>query len=104
MAQTIEYIKIALMNIRSNKGRSFLTMLGIIIGISSVILIVSAGNGIKSGISGQLDDLVGGYVQIYSDSKSEEGNAIEFTDADLDLILDKVDHVKGATDFWMFNN
>ena len=62
MTKLVEYIKIALMNIRSNKARSSLTMLGIIIGISSVILIVSAGNGIKSGISGQLDELVGGYV------------------------------------------
>ena len=30
MTQVWEYIKIALMNIRSNKGRSILTMLGII--------------------------------------------------------------------------
>lgn len=34
MAQIWEYIKIALMNIKSNKGRSVLTMLGIIIGIA----------------------------------------------------------------------
>lgn len=64
MARIIEYIKIALMNIRGNKGRSFLTMLGIIIGISSVILIVSAGNGFKVGISGQLDELVGGLCAV----------------------------------------
>ena len=38
MARIIEYIKIALMNIRGNKGRSFLTMLGIIIGMSSRLL------------------------------------------------------------------
>lgn len=49
MTQVWEYIKIALMNIRSNKGRSILTMLGIIIGISSVIMIISIGNGVKSG-------------------------------------------------------
>ena len=48
MTQVWEYIKIALMNIRSNKGRSILTMLGIIIGISSVIMIISIGNGVKS--------------------------------------------------------
>ena len=47
MSQVWEYIKIALMNIRSNKGRSVLTMLGIIIGISSVIMIISVGNGIN---------------------------------------------------------
>lgn len=52
MTQVWEYIKIALMNIRSNKGRSILTMLGIIIGISSVIMIISIGNGVKSGING----------------------------------------------------
>lgn len=45
MAQLWEYSKIALMNIKSNKGRSILTMLGIIISISSVIMIISIGNG-----------------------------------------------------------
>ena len=45
MAQIWEYIKIALMNIKSNKGRSILTMLGIIIGISSVIMVISIGSG-----------------------------------------------------------
>ena len=47
MAQAWEYIKIALMNIKSNKGRSILTMLGIIIGITSVIMIISMCDGVK---------------------------------------------------------
>lgn len=102
MARIIEYIKIALMNIRGNKGRSFLTMLGIIIGISSVILIVSAGNGFKVGISGQLDELVGGYVQIYADVPGDEADSIWFTNDDLDMIYEKVPHIKGATDVWSF--
>lgn len=50
MGQFLEYIKMALDNIRSNKGRSFLTMLGIIIGISSVVTIVSIGNGLKNDV------------------------------------------------------
>ena len=104
MEKMFEYIKIALKNIQSNKGRSFLTMLGIIIGISSVILIVSTGNGVKSGVSGQLDELVGGYIQIYAPNNDENGEYIEFTDADLDLIIEEIDHVKGATDFWIFTN
>ena len=41
----ISYVKMALKNIWANKVRTFLTMLGIIIGISSVILIISVGNG-----------------------------------------------------------
>lgn len=45
-----EYVKMALYNIKENKGRSFLTMLGIIIGISSVVTIVSIGNGLKADV------------------------------------------------------
>ena len=52
MAQIWEYIKIALMNIKSNKGRSVLTMLGIIIGIASVIMVIAIGNGVR----GQVND------------------------------------------------
>lgn len=37
----------ALQSVRANKMRSFLTMLGIIIGISSVITIVSIGRGAR---------------------------------------------------------
>lgn len=50
MGQFPEYIKMALDNIASNKGRSFLTMLGIIIGISSVVTVVSIGNGLKKDV------------------------------------------------------
>lgn len=50
MGQFLEYVKMALDNIRANKGRSFLTMLGIIIGITSVVTIVSIGNGLKSDV------------------------------------------------------
>ena len=40
-----------------NKGRSFLTILGIIIGIGSVIALISLGNGVKVSISGQISTL-----------------------------------------------
>ena len=48
MGNIIEYVKMAIQNIIANKGRSFLTMLGIIIGIASVIAIVSIGEGRKT--------------------------------------------------------
>lgn len=53
MGQFLEYVKMALYSIRSNKGRSFLTMLGIIIGISSVITVVSIGSGLKADVMSQ---------------------------------------------------
>ena len=37
-----EFIRIALIAIKTNKIRSFLTMLGLIIGVASVILLVSS--------------------------------------------------------------
>ena len=59
MGQTFEYLKMALQNIRANKGRSLLTMLGIIIGISSVITIMSVGAGFKNEMNKQLDSIAG---------------------------------------------
>lgn len=100
MAQIWEYIKIALMNIRSNKGRSFLTMLGIIIGISSVIMIISIGNGVKGGINNELNSMAGGQLYIYSYGDNEEGITVEFTDEDVEAILEKVSHVKAVTPNW----
>lgn len=53
----IESFKIAIASIMSNKFRSFLTMLGLIIGISSVVTIVAIGNGSQNSIKSKLDDL-----------------------------------------------
>lgn len=103
MTQIWEYIKIALMNIKSNKGRSFLTMLGIIIGISSVIMIISIGNGVKGGINSELNAMAGGQLYIYSYGDNDEGISLEFTEDDIDAILEKVPHVKAVTPKWSWN-
>ena len=52
-----ENIKSAFNNVLGNKMRTFLTMLGIIIGIASVIAITSIGNGSQKQIEDQFDDL-----------------------------------------------
>jgi len=52
-----ETIKVALEALRINKTRSFLTMLGIIIGVTSVILLISIGTGLKTFITEQLEGL-----------------------------------------------
>ena len=41
--------------IRAHRGRSFMTMLGIIIGIASVVTIASIGEGVKRQVSGQIN-------------------------------------------------
>ncbi|MCM1185217.1 MAG: ABC transporter permease [Lachnoclostridium sp.] len=102
MTQIWEYVKIALMNIKSNKGRSFLTMLGIIIGISSVIMIISIGNGVKSGINSELNSMAGGQIYIYANGNNDDGIELEFTDEDMEAIMEKVPHVKAVTPQWGF--
>lgn len=50
-------IKLSLEALLANKMRAFLTMLGVIIGVASVILLVAIGNGLKSYITEQLESL-----------------------------------------------
>ena len=47
-----ENIRMALGGLRANKMRAILTMLGIIIGIASVIAIVTVGNALTASVSG----------------------------------------------------
>ena len=53
----IELIKISLEALKANKTRSGLTMLGIIIGVTSVILLVSIGSGLRTYVTQQLEGL-----------------------------------------------
>ena len=96
MAQIWEYIKIALMNIKSNKGRSILTMLGIIIGISSVIMVISIGNGVRGQVNSELEGLGGGQIAFYVDSTRKD-TTVTFDQSDFDMIMENIDHVKGVT-------
>lgn len=63
-------VRMCFKNIVSNKLRSFLTMLGIIIGISSVIILVGFTQGTSEDINSSLKDLGANVltVNIYSDS------------------------------------
>ncbi|MDE5866598.1 MAG: ABC transporter permease, partial [Lachnospiraceae bacterium] len=96
MAQIFEYIKIALMNIKSNKGRSVLTMLGIIIGIASVIMVMAIGNGVREQINDELESIGSGLIELMLDT-TLESTTMRFSQEDFDLIQEKVEHVKGAT-------
>jgi len=55
--EILELFRSALTAIRANKTRSFLTTLGIIIGVASVILLVSIGNGLQTFVTKQFQDL-----------------------------------------------
>ncbi|MGO5115713.1 ABC transporter permease [Candidatus Avoscillospira sp. LCP25S3_F1] len=53
----MESFKMAVSNIRTSKMRSFLTMLGIIIGVAAVIVIVGMGNGMEIYMTEQFESM-----------------------------------------------
>jgi len=60
----LETVKIAVNSLKTNKVRAFLTMLGIIIGVSAVILLVSIGSGLQKYITEQFENLGSNLVMI----------------------------------------
>lgn len=92
----IENFKMAIDSILSNKLRSFLTMLGIIIGISSVITIVSLGQGGQKSITGEFEKIGSSNVSIKINA--EKANASDyFTSEDIRQIKEKISSIKYAT-------
>ncbi|WP_160679664.1 ABC transporter permease [Clostridium sp. C8-1-8] len=89
----IENFKMSLDSIKSNKLRSFLTMLGIIIGISSVIAILSLGSGGKASITGELEKIGSSTVEIKV-SGQEIAQSDYFNLNDIKAIREKSDNVK----------
>lgn len=70
----LENIKEAFASILSSKMRSLLTMLGIIIGISSVIIITTIGGSIQSTLTSTLNSLGGNTVSVYVDARYPEND------------------------------
>ena len=96
MSQFIEYLKMAVSNIKANKMRSFLTMLGIIIGISSVILIMSLGNGAKNVITEQLAGIAAGQIALYT---YDDTGSYQITNDDIEAIEAEVKGLKGVNTY-----
>ncbi|MDI9518250.1 MAG: ABC transporter permease [Bacillota bacterium] len=95
----IENIKIALNSIKANKLRSILTMLGIIIGIGSVIAIVTIGDSIANGVNKEMQGYGARNIEIYVTNKNEfstdenmyEVSSVEMSEKDMlskDMLLD----------------
>ena len=96
MVVLIENILLALEGLRSNKMRALLTMLGIIIGISSVIGIVTVGDSLSASVSENMQSLGATNIIMMVSEKQEEyngGTALDSysrTPQDTDLITDEM--------------
>ncbi len=69
----INLIKISLRALLRNKGRAFLTMLGIIIGISSVIVMVSLGQSSTIGVQEQLSSMGSNMIMVMPERQMRGG-------------------------------
>lgn len=63
----------AVRNLRANRGRSLLTILGILIGVSSVITMTSLGLGVRRVLNNQLSDLGTDEIYVYAGNFSSAG-------------------------------
>lgn len=100
MSNLYEYIKMAVHNIMANKGRSFLTMLGIIIGIASVIAIVSVGEGTKNQMNSEIDDIGCGQIAIsVSDEAQTDEEWITADDVEAIRAVDGIEGVNVSDSF-----
>lgn len=70
-----ENMLLALESLRANKMRAFLTMLGIIIGIASVIAILSVGNSLSSSVTTQMQGMGTNNFMVNVREKSTESGA-----------------------------
>jgi putative ABC transport system permease protein len=73
MSSFLQPIKTAFNGLLANKVRSFLTMLGIIIGVGAVIIIMSVGGGAQSLILSQVESLGSNLVGVMPGKSEKDG-------------------------------
>jgi len=78
MIEFSEIIKLAFKSIKRNKGRTVLTALGIIIGVASVILLTSLGQGLQQYVTDQFESLGANSIYVLPGRIGGDGGQISF--------------------------
>lgn len=92
MTKFIQSLKMALASIVGNKARSFLTMLGIIIGVASVIILTGIGEGSTKAITDQLASMGTNLITVSMNRRMggtrsiDIDDVIEFSEKNEDLV------------------
>lgn len=98
-----ESIKMALQGMVSNKLRTFLTLLGIIIGVGAVIAMVSLGFGLKENVKSNISKLGSNLLIITSGGRTASGarlaagEGVKLTYDDMQAIGKQVDGIANIT-------
>jgi len=72
-----ENIRLALFSLKANKMRALLTMLGIIIGIASVIAIMTVGNSMTTSVTDEMSALGANNITVGIQQKTTESEETE---------------------------
>ena len=89
----VENIKMAIDSIFSNLLRSFLTMLGIIIGVAAVITILAVGNGATEVITNTFADVGATTVTLSAEDTKNEVTGEALTLDDLNVLRESIDEI-----------
>jgi putative ABC transport system permease protein len=94
-----ESFRIAQRSLVSSKMRSFLTMLGIVIGVGAIIAMISIGRGAKSDISNRIKSMGSNVLTIRPGAprtgmiRFERGSGTTLKEEDLDIIKEKATYI-----------
>src|SRR6476620_11497040 len=95
-----EVLGMALSSLRANVLRSLLTMLGIIIGIASVITMIALGTGAENAVNDRIAQLGTTVLWINPQRVNQggvnTGTSAKLTMDDVDMILERAPHVIGV--------
>jgi putative ABC transport system permease protein len=86
----LELVRLALSRLRTARVRAALTMLGVVIGVASVVALVSVGRGTTSQITSQLDSLGTNLLTISATGRNGSSTTLTLDDANAIAQIDTI--------------
>jgi putative ABC transport system permease protein len=104
----LQTVALALTQIRANKGRAFLTTLGVIIGVASVTAVIAALTGMKQFVLGEFESIGAKYVYIDGTVPRSMENSVSWFDVQLqtdeiEAIIEHATTIEKLNPHWRFN-
>nr|MCU0749039.1 ABC transporter permease [Akkermansiaceae bacterium] len=90
---------IAIREIRRNLTRSFLTVVGIVIGVAAVVTMVTLGRGATETVKGQISKMGSNLLILRPGQGWGSWGAPQFTEADVHAVRDQVPGIRAIAPF-----
>lgn len=93
----LEIIKMAFESLWSNKTRTFLSMLGIIIGVTTVIAVFALGQGAQNAVNEQFQGLSANSIIVMGNQGPGATQSSKLETEDSQVIVENAEHIANAT-------